>query len=261
MNQRVLQQKITKGGLIKLTIIGLFTFLFVGCVSSKKIVYFQDDKTVLVEENILNFEPILQPNDILNINVSSLTPEAAVPYNISDAQGSVNQRPLPYLVNVDGEIDFPGLGTLKVAGLTTKGLTNELIKRLEPFLKDPIITVRLDNFKVTVMGEVKTPGSYTVKNERITILEAIGMAGDLNIQAKRKDITLIREQNGKRVFISMDITSKDIFNSPYFYLAQNDVVYVEPNKTKINSSVVGANTAVVISSLTLLISLTALILR
>jgi polysaccharide export outer membrane protein len=131
---------------------------------------------------------------------------------------------------------------------------------LGPFLKDPIVNVRIDNFTVTVMGEVRNPGSYSVKNERINIVEAIGLAGDLNIQAKRKSITLIREQNGNRVFIPIDITRKDIFNSPYFYLAQNDIVYVEPNKTKINSSGVGANTAIFISSLTLLVSVTAILL-
>jgi polysaccharide export outer membrane protein len=120
--------------------------------------------------------------------------------------------------------------------------------------------VRLINFKVTVLGEVRNPGSYSIQNERVNIVEAIGMAGDLNIQAKRKSITLIREQNGKRMFVPIDLTKKDLFNSPYFYLAQNDIIYIEPNKTRINSSAVGSNTAVIISSLTLLVSITAILL-
>lgn len=246
-----------------LKFIGVAGLLLVlnGCVSSEKILYFQDDKNVVVDDNVINFQPKLQYGDILSINVTSLTPEAAVPFNVFEAQGTINQRPLPYIINIDGEINFPGVGTYKVLGMTTKQLTDDLTLKLVPFLKDPIVNVRLQNFKVTVMGEVRSPGSYTIENERITIVEAIGLAGDLNIQAKRKEITLIREQEGRRVFIPVDLTRKDLFNSPYFYLAQNDIIYVEPNKTRINSSGVGSNTAVLISSLTLLVSVTALILR
>lgn len=250
-----------KIGLLNFLIIGLLSLIFTGCVSSDKIIYFQNTKGVKIDENIVNYQPKLQVGDILSINVASLTPEAAAPFNVFDAQGSNNQRPLPYLINADGEINFPGIGRYKVAGLTTKELTNGLTEKLEPYLKDPIVNIRLDNFKVTVMGEVRNPGSYSIKNERISIVEAIGLAGDLNIQAKRKEITLIREQNGKRTFVSIDLTKKDLFNSPYFYLAQNDILYVEPNKTKINSSAVGANTAVLISSLTLIVSMTAILLR
>jgi polysaccharide export outer membrane protein len=134
-----------------------------------------------------------------------------------------------------------------------------LTQKLREYLKNPIVNVRLKNFKITVLGEVKMPGTYPVVNERITILEAIGLAGDLNIQAKRSKITLVREQQGKRTLTTFDLTSKDIFNSPYFYLAQNDVIYVEPNKTKMNSSKVGPNSTVVLSAISTLVSLLAIL--
>ena len=251
-----------KQSYLKLFVIGVIILLCIGCVSPKKVTYFQDVKEVELEQSLINFEPTLQIGDILTIIVSSIIPEAALPFNIYETQGNNTiTRPLPYIVDADGEINFPGIGRIKVAQLTTKQLTNELHKKLLPYLNDPIVNVRLTNFKVTVLGEVRSPGSYTVLNERINILEAIGLAGDLNIQGKRDSVTLIRERNGKRVFISIDLTSKKLFNSPYYYLAQNDIIYVEPNKTRINSSGVGSNTTVILSSLSVLISVVAIILR
>jgi polysaccharide export outer membrane protein len=119
----------------------------------------------------------------------------------------------------------------------------------------------LTNFKVTVLGEVKTPGTFEIPNERISIIDAIGLAGDLTIHGKRKTVTLIREQNGKRMFVNIDLTNKELFSSPYFYLSQNDVIYIEPNKTKVNSSAIGANTGVIVSSISILISLVAILIK
>jgi len=240
-------------------LMALLAILLVGCVSSKKITYFQNDSGRKLDEKLINYEPTLQIGDILSINVASMSPEAAQPFNLFESQGSNNQRPLPYIINADGEINFPSIGKFKVTGLTTKQVTNELTKRLLPYLNDPIINVRLVNFKITVLGEVRNPGSYNIQNERITIIEAIGLAGDLNIQGKRNTITLIREQNGERSIIPIDITNNKIFNSPYYYMAQNDVIYVEPNKSRVNSSGVGTNTSVLLSALSLLISIAAII--
>jgi polysaccharide export outer membrane protein len=150
---------------------------------------------------------------------------------------------------------------MKVAGLSTKSLATDLTKTLTAYLKSPIVNIRLTNFKVTVLGEVKVPGSYTIPNERISIIEAIGLAGDLTIQGRRSTVLLIREQEGERKFVSIDLTNKKIFNSPYFYLAQNDVIYIEPNKTKVNSSAVGSNTGVILSSVSILITLITLLTR
>ncbi len=239
--------------------------LFVACVSPKKMVYFQDIEGVEMSETIVNYEPKIQVGDLLSINVSAIDGEAAMPFNLYETPmiggAASNAKPLTYLVNTDGEINFPVLGAMKVAGLSTKIIATDLTKTLADYLKSPIVNVRLTNFKVTVLGEVKVPGSYTVPNERISIIEAIGLAGDLTIQGRRSTVLLIREQEGERKFVTIDLTNKKLFNSPYFYLAQNDVIYIEPNKTKLNSSVVGSNTGVILSSVSILITLITLLTR
>ena len=236
------------------------------CVSKKKMVYFGEMEGVSINEALQNYEPTIQKGDLLNINVSAIDAEAAIPFNLYETpiiKGSISgaATPLPYLVNADGAINFPVIGALKVAGFTTKELTSTLTTTLNDYIKNPIVNIRITNFKVTVLGEVKMPGTYAVANERISILEAIGLAGDLTIQGNRVALTIIREQNGKRVFISVDLTNKKLFNSPYFYLAQNDVIYIEPNKAKINSSVVGANTSIIFASISSLISIIAILTR
>ncbi len=250
--------KNTKNNLLVIALLGL---MMTSCVSTKKMVYFQDDETVQLNDALVNFEPKIKAGDLLSINVSALEAEAALPFNLYETTGTTNPKPLSYLVDIAGEINFPVVGPIKVAGLTTKQVTQDLTTTLGAYLVKPIVNIRLVNFKVTVMGEVKSPGTFTIPNERITIVEALGLAGDLSIQGKRSTVMLIREQEGKRTFITMDLTNKKLFNSPYYYLAQNDVIYVEPNKTKINSSAVGPNTSVIISSVSILITLLALILR
>jgi polysaccharide export outer membrane protein len=175
------------------------SFLF-GCVSSSKINYFQDVDAKSLQEDIVNYEPIIQIGDILTINVSAIDKETAIPFNLFEAQTVSNQIPLPYIINADGEINFPVLGKIKAAQQTTKQLTDYLTTALLPYLKKPIVNVRITNFKITVLGEVKNPGNYPVLNERISIIEAIGLAGDLTIYGDRQNIILIREQNGKRIF-------------------------------------------------------------
>lgn len=250
--------KNTKNNLL---VIALLALIMTSCVSTKKMVYFQDSETAQRNEALLNFEPKIVAGDLLSINVSAIEAEAALPFNLYKTASGTSTKPLLYLVDSDGEINFPVLGSLKVAGLTTKQVTQNLTATLGAYLVKPIVNIRLTNFKVTVLGEVKSPGTYTIPNERITIVEALGLAGDLSIQGKRNTVLLIREQGGERKFITMDLTNKKLFNSPYYYLAQNDVIYVEPNKTKINSSAVGTNTSVIISSVSILITLLALIIR
>lgn len=230
----------------------------VSCASPAKIVYFQDIEGNEVNETILNFEPTIQTGDLLLINVSAIDGEAAIPFNLYETPmigNSVSSaKPLTYLVDADGAIQFPVIGKLIVKDSTTKELTEKLSAILETYIKDPIINIRITNFKVTVLGQVNSPGSYPVQNERISIIEAIGLAGDLEIHGKRKNVMLIREQQGKRVFVAIDLTNKALFNSPYYYLAQNDVIYVEPNKTQINASAVGPNIGIIFSSISLLLS-------
>ena len=232
------------------------------CVSKKEMVYLQDAEGVIALQAIVKVEPKIQQNDILSINVSALDAEAALPFNLFEAGNTTSlPKPITYLVNSDGKINFPVLGKIEVEGFTTKEVTNYLTEALEVYIKNPIVNIRLINFKVTVLGEVKSPGTYPVPNERISILEAIGLAGDLTIQGKRKNVMLIREQEGKRTFVNIDLTNKEMLNSPYFYLAQNDVLIVEPNKSKINSSAVGANTGIILSTISFLISILAIVTR
>ena len=243
-----------------LFIVGL-GMLLASCVSTQKVVYFQEVAGVEVQENITIFEPKVQIGDLLNINVAALDHEAAIPFNLMESAINSAPRALPYLVNASGELNFPVLGAIKVVDLTTKQLTDFLVKSLSEFIINPVVNIRLINFKVTILGEVKAPGTYTIQNERISIVEALGLAGDLTIQGKRGNVLLIREQQGKRVKIPIDLTSEYLLNSPYYYLAQNDVIYIEPNKAKRNSSAVGANTSVILSSISTLISILAILTR
>ncbi|TXD47766.1 polysaccharide biosynthesis/export family protein [Polaribacter sp. IC073] len=240
---------------------GLFFFL-TSCVSSKKVLYFQDNETPISKENFQIFEPSIGPDDLLTINIATIDTEAALPFNLYEGmQGAGSLKPLPYLVNKRGEIDFPVIGTIKVAGFTTDELSERIKTLLKDYLIKPTVNVKLVNFKVTVMGAVKKPGSYTISSERITIIEALGLAGDLELQGNRKTVLLVREKEGERIYVTIDLTNKKLFSSPYYYLAQNDVLYVAPNKVKINSSGVGSNTGVVISSISILITLVALLIK
>jgi polysaccharide export outer membrane protein len=178
----------------------------------------------------------IQPNDALSITVSCIEPSLATPFNLGDGRTSGNlpaDSPLiSYLVDNDGNIEFPVLGKIKVAKLTVPQLRDTLAKKIKPYVKDPSINIRRVNFRVTVVGEVAKPGSYIINNERITVLEALGLAGDLTPHSDRQRVLVMRESNGKTLFGKLDLQSPDFFRSPYYYLQQNDVIYVDPRKTK-----------------------------
>lgn len=231
--------------------------LLTGCMSSKKIVYFQESEDIKLQDTLVNFQPQIQPGDLLTVHVAASDPLSAETFNLYEVPSVVvNPRLLPYLVDSEGNIGFPVLGKFKVAGFTTQQIGDQIKQALNTYLEAPIVNVRLSNFKITVMGEVNAPGTYNIPpNERITLVEALGLAGDLTIQAKRSTVMLIREQNGIREIATIDLTNKALFNSPYYYLVQNDVLYVEPNKTRINSAAVGPQTGVLLSSIGILISL------
>ena len=229
---------------IKTSYIYLVLFFLVlglsSCVSKKKMIYFQGDD--LSQDSILNtYAPKIQPDDELSITVSGTDAETVKPYNLirqgGGQSGSIGT--ITYLVDPNGFIDFPTLGKLYIEGLSTNELKNKLVSILQPVVNNPIVTIRPANFRVTVLGEVSSPGVKNLANERVTIAEVIGMAGDLNIQGKRKNILLIRSTGGKYERVRLDLTDQSLFSSPYFYLAQNDIIYVEPNKAKINSSALG----------------------
>lgn len=210
------------------------------CGSYKKTAYFQDLKqNAPSSETIGNYKSMtIQPEDILGINVSSLNPEASAifNYNLNTITGTTNNNQnnpvIGYLVDQKGEIQLPLIGNYKVAGQTTSELREKMRKDLLRYLKEPVVNIRILNFKVSVLGDVSRPGVYQVQNERLTIPEAVSLAGDLNITAVRDRITLIRETNGTREYVPIDLTSKNLFSSPYYYLKSNDVIYVQPGKNK-----------------------------
>ena len=218
----------------------LIGFSVTSCTSAKKSVYFID-----VNEGLVRATPepeaVIQKSDILSISVSSLNPEASLIFNTPNLPTStINVQGTQYwgyLVNSEGQIQFPVIGNIQAAGLTKKQLKDQLTKTLldKKLLVDPIVSIRFLNFRVTVLGEVAHPQVVTVPSEKISILEALGMAGDMTIYAKRDNVLLVREENGQKLIKRLDLNSSNIFSSPYYFLKSNDIVYVEPNKTKVGS--------------------------
>jgi polysaccharide biosynthesis/export protein len=228
----------------------------------------QDIKTVAGMTTDNYSPPAIRPNDILIINVAAFDMDAAAPFNLvqparnlMQVQNLANREVQGYLVNDDGTIEFPVLGTVQVGGMTRQELVNFLKKEISEYIKNPIINIDIINYKVTVLGEVNRPGTFTIPDERITLLEAIGMAGDLNIYGKRNNILILREENGVRTYSVVDITKTDFIQSPFYYLKQNDVVYVQPNSAQVGAAAYNRNAPVYISIASVLISLAILITR
>lgn len=251
--------------LIRFTFLTGVLLLLVSCVAREKVLYLQQSAAV---NSVTSYEPILQPDDVVMITVTSENPEVAAPYNLSviTVQGSTEnaagtQRMQTYILDKEGKIEFPMLGSIVLGGLTKTEAVATLKGLLKDHINDAVINFRILNFKVTVLGEVQKPGTYSVSSERITLLEAIGMSGDLTIYGNRKNVLLIREKNGSKTTERIDLTKSDFLNSSSYYLSQNDVVYVEPNKTKINSSVIGPNLTVGISALSLIVTIIALTVK
>ncbi|MGL5618813.1 MAG: polysaccharide biosynthesis/export family protein, partial [Tannerellaceae bacterium] len=209
--------------------------------SAKKITYFKDIDTMhqSASNSANEYEAVIKKDDLLAIVVSCSDPTAALPFNLptvayqsSSGQLSSAQSLQGYLVNSTGNIDFPVIGTIHVAGKTRQQLVDQLKKELTTYMHDPIVSVKYLNYKITVLGEVAKPGSFTIPNERITLLEALGLAGDMTVYGKRNNVLVIREINNKQLHHRVNMNSNDLFSSPVYYLQQNDVVYVEPNKAK-----------------------------
>lgn len=246
------------------SIVAVIGLCLTSCGSQKDVVYFQDasDYETIVSDN--SQTNTYKVDDVIGVNVSTLDPTASIPFNLFSSargEGSFNQpQQLDYIVDKNGDIDFPVLGSVKILGLTSEEVKELLKEKLQPYLKDPIINIRLRNFTVTILGQVNRPGTYQVNGEQITILEAIGLAGDIDIKGKRKNVLVIRDFNGTKVYTRIDLTSKDVLNSPIYYLTQNDVVYVEPNKSAITQSSLDSRTSTAISIASLVITSTILLI-
>lgn len=227
---------------LRLLLTGAVLTAFLAGCSTRDIAYIHDAPRDSSEILSGQFTKGIQPNDQLHIYVESATPESAVQFNqetnrsaeVGSTRMTGATSNMGYLVNQDGDIVFPILGRLHVAGMTHRELAAMLEQRLisEGYITDPVVTVRLLNFKVSILGDVARPTQLRIDGERVTIFEALSMVGDLTIYGQRRNVTIVREENGTRTIGTLDLTSKDVFSSPYYYLHQNDMVYVEPNKRR-----------------------------
>lgn len=222
------------------------TLLLTSCVSTQRSVYFNGQGDATLPSNIIVPQTIITPNDLLSITVTSLNPNASAVFNTpnitySNSTTNITGGPVQasgYLVDAEGAIQFPILGPIKAAGLSENALRLQIVKGIldKKLLVDPIVTVRHLNFKVTVLGEVGNPTVINVPSEKITLLEALGLAGDVTIYGRRENVLVIREESGQKIIKRLNLNTSEIFNSPYYYLRSNDIVYVEPNKAKVAGS-------------------------
>ena len=245
--------------------------MMASCSSYKNVPYLQNaEEIVAAQKELPLYDAKIMPKDLLTVTVNTTDPEAAAPFNLTTQtpvnvarQNSVTTQATlqQYLVSNEGIIDFPVLGQLKVGGLTKSEAESLIRERLKPYLKEvPIVTVRMANYKISVLGEVARPGTFTVSNEKVNVLEALAMAGDMTIWGMRDNVKLVREDaNGKREIVFLDMTNADIITSPYYYLQQNDILYVTPNKTKSKNSDVGQSTSLWFSATSILVSVASLL--
>ncbi len=244
--------------------------LFTGCQSYKKVPYLQGSDSIRLAQSAPLYDARIMPKDLLTIVVSCpQEPELAEPFNltvaspISTANHSITQQPSlqQYLVDNDGNVDFPILGTIHIGGLTKSEAEGLIRQKLQSQFKEmPIITVRMVNYKISIIGEVTRPGTFTISNEKVNLFEALAMAGDLTIYGMRENVKLIREDaSGSRQIIPLDLNKPDILMSPYYYLQQNDIIYVTPNKTKAKTADISASTTIWFTALSSLLSIANLI--
>ena len=258
---------------LSLTALTAVTILMLcSCASTKKVAYFQNSDSINYDNSRFLYDARIMPKDQLTISVNTTNDEAAAAFNLTvlttytQGQTLTNASRgtlLPYLVDNNGFINFPVIGSIKVGGLTKAEAERMIQEKIRPYMaenENPIVTVRMSSYSVSVLGEVTRPGSFQVSREKITILEALAQAGDLTIYGVRDRVKLIREDaTGKKEIHTLDLTDANIVNSPYYYLQQNDVVYVEPNKVKAQNSTVGQVTTLTFSATSILISLASLL--
>lgn len=242
------------------------------CSSPKNVAYIQNSDYIDYSKSEFLYDAHIMPKDVLTITVNTVNPEASEPFNLivrstlNRTSGSISSTGgalQTYLVSNDGTIEFPVLGTISVGGLTKQECEKLIHDKIRPFLnakENPVVTVRMANYKISVLGEVARPGMFTVGNEKINIFEALAQAGDLTIYGVRDRVKLIREDDkGKKDVYTLNLNDANLISSPYYYLQQNDIIYVEPNKVKAQNSTVGQVTSLWLSATSILISLTSLL--
>lgn len=249
----------------------LLAALITSCSAPKNIAYLWNSDDVDLSQSQYLYDAKIMPKDILTITVSTVNPEAATPFNLTVPSNFNNQsrstysQPVlqTYLVDNEGTIDYPVLGRIKVGGLTKSECENFIHSKIKPYLnanENPVVTVKMSSYSISVLGEVARPGSYQVSREKINILEALAQAGDLTIYGVRERVKLIREDAlGHKQIYTINLNDANLLRSPYYYLQQNDIVYVEPNKVKARNSTVGQTTTLWFSATSILISMASLL--
>lgn len=241
-----------------LGILCAFILMFFSCAQKRNLVYFSDlnDTTAYQQAIVQGSQPKIQSGDILAISVNTLNSESNLLFNsgvLQSGDGNTTSS-VPsnqgYLVDSDGKINFPVLGKLDMAGKTKEQATRYIVEKLQNYVKDPIVNVRFVNFRITVVGEVNKPSTFVIPNDRINLVEALGLAGDMTVYGKRENVLLIREEGGKRTMVRLNLNKKETMDSEYFYLKQNDVVYVEPDNMKEKQATMNVRTISIIASFT-----------
>ena len=250
------------------TLIPIMLFVFLtSCASRENIAYFQDEKIGEFIQPIMIYDLIYQPHDMLAIDVNALDPITVRPFNLtsvpySESTIEVNSRSRmqTYIVDSNGNIEFPVLGTIKIGGLTRKEAVNLLDTKISEYVKDPLVNIRLTNFTITILGEVNNPGAFSIQDEKVTLTEALGLAGDLTIYGKRNNVLLVREIEGIKKYSILDLTSVKSLSSSTFNLMQNDLIYVEPNNARVRASSYNPNNGVIISAVSLLATIASILI-
>ena len=246
----------------------MLSIIVSSCATKDDVVYFHNSESLEGKENLLDYEPKIEANDVLRINVSSssVNEEIVAPFQMNQqggqSGGSGGGQSLSltgYLVSSQGTINFPVLGTVKVEGLTRTAIQEKLQKQISEYVRDPVVDVRIVNFSVTVLGEVGSPGRKQVTDGRLTMPELIAMSGDITYNGKRENIKIIREVNGVKTVGYIDMTESNLFDSPFYYLKQNDLVYVEPTYRTVKSAGFFSSYQGIISVGTTIVSLYLLI--
>lgn len=252
---------------VLLSLFAITVLFCTSCASKKNMVYFQPDSAELNTMYELN-APKLQPGDILAISVTADDVRATIPFNqVSPYQGAggtvqgTNPFIPTYAIDSNGEIDFPKVGKIRLAGKTRTEAMDLLRQEVANYIVDPGVSMVVRNFRVTVLGEVARPGTFTIENDRLTILEALGLAGDMTIYGERNNVLVIREQDGKKEEFRLDLRKRESMNSPAYYLTQNDVVYVEPNGARIQNSKYTATTSIFVSVVGLIVTVISVVTR
>ena len=256
-----------------ISVVILFVLLLGACSAPKDVVYLQGVDTLTPEQiSQMNqtYTSRISKDDLLAISVTAPDPSVTTPFNPpvfayaqqGDQPIAASQSMYTYLVDSDGNINFPVLGKIHVAGLSKQELCDELQSKLSKYIENPLVNVQITNYRITVMGEVNRPGTFTISNEKVNLLEALAMAGDMTVYGLRDNVKLIREDaNGKQQIVTLDLNNAETILSPYYWLQQNDIIYVTPNKAKARNSDVGNSTSLWFSATSILVSIVSLLVN